>query len=504
MTQSRREFLVRTTCAAMSAAAAQASLQKLGLMNLYARPSAPNDYRAMVCIFMDGGNDSNNTVVPTDSYYTNQYALARPANSGIQIPNVGMPGGLVSVGAPASLGGRTFGFHPSLAELAGLYGQGRLGVVSNVGPLVVPVTQANIDNLPTPYSLFSHSDQIDCWQTGRSDQRIATGWGGRAADVAINCNGGSGFPTVTTISGASTFCVGAGQRPLAIDTGALDQVLVLNGFYGSPQDVARKNAMDYARTIDRTASLIAAASDTTQQAVDISAALSVDPTLSTVFPSSGLGDQLLQVAKVMKLNLTSPELSLNRQIFYVEQGGYDTHQDQITDQAAQLAELSQAMNAFYAATQELGVADRVVTFTLSDFGRTLEPSGDQGSVGSDRVAHDEMVAAPAVVAADQGSVGSDHGWGSHHFVMGDAVAGGNFYGTPGGNNQIFPELIVGGIDDVSQYDRGRWIPSTSVEQYGAALARWFGVSALDLPSVFPNIGNFPAGPLGFLTPGSSC
>jgi uncharacterized protein (DUF1501 family) len=480
MTQSRREFLVRTTCAAMSAAAAQASLQKLGLMNLYARPSAPNDYRAMVCIFMDGGNDSNNTVVPTDGYYSGQYALARPANSGIQIPNVGMPGGLVSVGAPASLGGRTFGFHPSLTELAGLYNAGHLGVVSNVGPLVVPVKQSNIDDLPTPYSLFSHSDQIDCWQTGRSDQRIATGWGGRAADVIINCNGGSGFPTVTTISGASTFCVGAGQRPLAIDTGALDQVLVLNGFYGSPQDVARKNAMDYARTIDRTASLIAAASDTTQQAVDISAALSVDPTLATVFPSGGLGDQLLQVAKVMKLNLTSPELSLNRQIFYVEQGGYDTHQDQITDQGAQLAELSQAMNAFYAATQELGISDRVVTFTLSDFGRTLEPSGDQGSVGS------------------------DHGWGSHHFVMGDAVAGGNFYGNPGGNNQIFPELIVGGADDVSQYDRGRWIPSTSVEQYGATLARWFGVSALDLPAVFPNMANFPAGPLGFLTPGSSC
>ena len=127
----------------------------------------------------------------------------------------------------------------------------------------------------------------------------------------------------------------------------------------------------------------------------------------------------------MKLNLTSPELSLNRQIFYVEQGGYDTHQDQITDQADQLAELSQAMNAFYAATLELGIADRVVTFTLSDFGRTLEPSGDQGSVGT------------------------DHGWGSHQFVMGGAVAGGNFYGNPGGNGQIFPELIIGGADDIS-------------------------------------------------------
>jgi uncharacterized protein (DUF1501 family) len=475
MTQSRREFLIRSTCAGLSAAAAQASLRKLGLMNLYAKPSAPSDYRAMVCIFLDGGNDSNNLIVPTDTTHYNQYIAARPLASGLGIAS----GSLLPIGTPASLPGRTFGFHPSLPELAALYGQAKLGVVANVGPLVVPVNQGNIDDLPTPYSLFSHSDQIECWQTGRSDQRIATGWGGRAADVSINCNAGSGFPTLTTISGASTFCVGAGQRPLAIDTGALDQVLVLNGFNGSPQDVARKNSMDYARTIDRTATLIAAASDTTQQAVDISAALSIDPTLTTVFPDTDLGNQLRQVAKVMKLNLTSPELSLNRQIFYVETGGYDTHQDQATDQADRLIELSQAMAAFYAATVELGIPNRVVTFTLSDFGRTLEPSGDTGSVGT------------------------DHGWGSHQFVMGGAVVGGNFYGTPGGNGQIFPDLVMGGPDDISSDDRGRWIPSTSVEQYGGALARWFGVSDLDLPIVFPNIGNF--GPtLPFLTPGSTC
>ena len=481
MKQSRREFLVRSTCAGLSAAAAQASLRKFGLMNLYAKPSAPTDYRAMVCIFLDGGNDSNNMIIPTDSHY-NQYATARPAASGLQIPNVGLPGGLLPLAnSPANLPGRTFGFHPSLPEIVALYNANKLGVISNVGPLVVPVNQTNIDDLPTPYSLFSHSDQIDCWQTGRSDQRISTGWGGRSADIAVNCNGGSGFPVVTTISGASTFCVGAGQRPLAIDTGALDQVLVLNGFNGSPADVARKNAMDYARTIDRTATLIAAASDTTQQAVDISAALSVDPTLTTVFPDSDLGSQLQQVAKVMKLNMSSPELSLNRQIFYVETGGYDTHQDQLTDQADRLVELSQAMLAFYNATVELGIPDRVVTFTLSDFGRTLEPSGDNGSVGS------------------------DHGWGSHQFVMGGAVAGGNFYGVPNPlTNSIFPDLVKGGLDDISNDDRGRWIPSTSVEQYGATLARWFGVSALDLPTVFPNIGNFPTQTLDFLTPGSSC
>ena len=183
----------------------------------------------------------------------------------------------------------------------------------------------------------------------------------------------------------------------------------------------------------------------------------------------------------MKLNLTSAELSLNRQIFYVETGGYDTHQDQSS--RTRPAGSPSSPRPWPPSTPrplELGISDRVVTFTLSDFGRTLEPSGDNGSVGT------------------------DHGWGSHQFVMGDAVAGGNFYGVPGGNGQIFPDLVVGGVDDVSSDDRGRWIPTTSVEQYAGTLARWFGVSSLDLPVVFPLIGNFTPNTLGFLTPGTSC
>jgi uncharacterized protein (DUF1501 family) len=213
--------------------------------------------------------------------------------------------------------------------------------------------------------------------------------------------------------------------------------------------------------------------------VDISAALDVDPTINTVFPDTDLGQQLLQVAKIIKLNQTT--LSLNRQIFYVEQGGYDTHQDQTTDQTNLFTDLSQAMAAFYAATVELGVQDNVTTFTHSDFGRTLEPSGDIGSVGT------------------------DHAWGSHLLVMGGAALGGNFYGSPGSNGTSFPTLVIGGPDDTSPDDRGRWIPTSAVEQYAATLATWFGVSAADLPTVFPLIGNFPSTNLGFMgTPGSNC
>ncbi len=478
---SRREFLRRTACAAASAAAAQAGFSKLGLMNLYARPLAPSDYRALVCVFLDGGSDTNNVIIPTDTTHYNQYIAARPIDSGLGIDAAD----LLPIDTPPVFGGtgRTFGLHPSLTELQGLFNDNKMAVVCNVGPLVEPVTQQDItdESKPLPYALFSHSDQVGCWATGRADQRIPTGWGGRIADATLACNTASGFPTVTSIDGAAVFTLGLAQNPLAIDTGALDQVLVLNGYYGSPGDVARKNAMDFARTIDRSALLMAATSDLTQQAVDISGAFSVDPTIGTTFPSTWLGDQLLQVAKVMKLNLTSPQLSLNRQIFFVTQGGYDTHQSQGPDHAALLSDLSAALSAFYAATQELGLADRVTSFTLSDFGRTLGPSGDYGSVGT------------------------DHGWGSHQLVLGGGVNGGDFYGTPNGaTGSMFPELVYGGPDDVSPYDRGRWIPTTAVEQYGATLASWFGVPAGDLSTVFPLIGNFGSTNLGFLGAGSGC
>jgi uncharacterized protein (DUF1501 family) len=480
MAHSRRDFLRRTSCAALSAAAAQASIRRLGLMSLYARPSAPSDYRALVCIFLDGGNDSNNMIVPTDTaHYSNEYLIARPLASGLGLDAAT----LLDIGTPPSLNGsgRTFGFHPNMPELRSLYTQNRLAVVCNVGPLVEPLTQDDYVNgtKPTPYSLFSHSDQIDCWQTSQASLRIPTGWGGRIADATAACNSTSSFPTITSISGSATFCVGIQTTPLAIDTGALNQILVLNGYYGNPDDVARKASMDFARTIDRDAVLIAAASDVTQQAVDISAALNTDPTINTPFPTSDLGQQLLQVAKIIKLNQSS--LGLARQIFYVETGGYDTHQDQIADQGNNFLDLSQALSAFYAALVELGVQDQVAAFTHSDFGRTLGPSGDPGSVGT------------------------DHGWGNHQLVVGGTVNGGNFYGTAGQNGVIFPSLVIGGISDTSPDDRGRWIPTSAVEQYGATLATWFGVAPADLATVFPLIGNFGSTNLGFMgSPGSNC
>jgi uncharacterized protein (DUF1501 family) len=230
--------------------------------------------------------------------------------------------------------------------------------------------------------------------------------------------------------------------------------------------------MDYLRTIDQTATMIAAASATTQQALDISAEFaSWTPAdgVATVFPNTGLGNQLKQVANIIKLVSSSPGINLSRQIFFVSQGGYDTHQDQINDQGNNFLALSPALLAFYNATIELGLQNKVTTFSLSDFGRTLEESGDTGGVGT------------------------DHGWGAHQFVIGGAVTGGNFYGMLGPNGTVFPTLQKGGPNDTTNSGtngRGRWIPTTATEQYGAALAKWFGVPDIDMPSVFPNVGNF--------------
>jgi uncharacterized protein (DUF1501 family) len=474
MSHSRRDFLVRTTCAALGAAAFQGTVRQFGLANLLATPpeTVTGSYRALVCVYLNGGSDSNNMIIPTDSTNYSKYATARP---GLAIASpLGFHDG------PSSTPGQTFGMHPNMPELVGLYNAGKMAVVTNVGPLVMQMKQSEYmgNSKPKPYALFSHSDQVQAWESGNSDIKISTGWGGRAADAVATCNAaGGGFPTITSIAGSSTFCIGL-KRPLSIGTGSLTSVLVLNGFSGSATDVARRAAMDNLRTIDNTATMIAAASSTTQQAVDISADFSTDPTINTTFPNTGLANQLKQVAKVIKLVQNAPGLSLSRQIFFVSQGGYDTHQNQINDQGNNFTDLSQALNAFYNSTVELGLQDKITTFTLSDFGRTLQPSGTGGSIGT------------------------DHGWGSHQLVIGDSVQGNNFYGTPNADTGlIFPTLTPGSFDDTTNSPsggRGRWIPTSGSDQYGGTLAKWFGVAGVDMASVFPNQGNFPTMDLGFM------
>jgi uncharacterized protein (DUF1501 family) len=279
---------------------------------------------------------------------------------------------------------------------------------------------------------------------------------------------------VTSVAGSNIFNFGLDFRPLAIapaPTG-LNQVLVLNGFGGGTDEVARRNSMNFLRTVDRQNQLVKTTGDQTQQALDISQAFSTDPTVATTFPTTTLGNQLKQVAKVIKLNQSSAQLNLERQIFFCSVGGFDNHQNQPTDQGNLLTQVSDAMKAFYDEMVAQTLESKVTAFTLSDFGRTLQPSGSGATVGT------------------------DHGWGTHMFVMGGAVRGGDFYGVPGPNGTVYPTLTLGGPNDTDT--RGRWIPTTSVEQYGATLASWYGLTAPDLPYVFPLLGNFTSSNLGFM------
>jgi uncharacterized protein (DUF1501 family) len=279
---------------------------------------------------------------------------------------------------------------------------------------------------------------------------------------------------LTALSGG-IYTRGQTSAPLTIAAAptALNKVLTLNGFGTTKDEQARLKSMNYLRTVDNENTLVGGASRVMQQALDVSAALNVDPVINTVFPATTLGNQLKQVAKVIKLNQTSTALNMSRQVFFCQLGGFDTHQNQIASQTSLYTQLANAMKAFYDCTIELGIETQVTTFTLSDFGRTFQPSGTGSTI-----------------------VGSDHAWGSHQLVMGGALTRADFFGIPGANGTVFPTLSLSGPDDTD--NRGRWIPTVAVDQYGATLASWFGVPPSDIPTVFPNIATFGLSNLGFL------
>lgn len=475
MAPTRRDFLRAAACA-LGGAALASTVESFGLVDAYAQSST--DYRALVCVFLNGGNDGNNMVVPLDQTGFGQYNAARSA-SGLALAQAS----LLPV-SPVSQG-RAFGFHPNMPEVQALFNQGRLAVVCNAGPLVEPLTRATYQNGTgrKPLQLFSHSDQVALWQTAVANSVSQTGWGGRMADHLSALNSSSTFSHSISIAGVSTFLTGNSTRQLAIAdaSNSLAQLLP-HTMSGTAAEVAsRRAAFEQIRGADLSARLVRAAADTRGSALQTSAQLSgvAFKNFATAFPATSLGRQLLQVGRLIAERNT---FGMKRQIFFVQAGGYDTHSNQRGaaggTQDVLLQQLSQAVKAFNdLLTNELGnsgsgfyvgsdVTKEVTLFTLSDFGRTLQPSGSGSAVGS------------------------DHGWGNHHLVMGGAVRGGDFYGT-------FPTLAAGGPDDADS--RGRWIPTTSVEQYAATLASWYGLSQSDFPAVFPLLGRFPSANLGFMS-----
>jgi uncharacterized protein (DUF1501 family) len=466
----RRDF-IKLSCGAFGAVAFEQGLERFGLLAHAASAAPPNQYRALVCIFMFGGNDANNMVIPvTAGGGTGYNVYANSRGASLALPPLSTTAFMNAL--PTS--GLRFGLHPAMVELKVLFDQGKLAVVSNVGPLTRwPTTKAlyNSNAQYRPYQLFSHSDQQSSWMAPRSDQKTITGWGGLTADAVSGLNTGTSFPASLSLSGNNQFNVGQATKPLNVAAAptALNQIFPLNGFAANPIDNARKTAFNSLRTFDTGVPLVKATSDITQQALDIQAALGVDPVVGT-FPTTSLGNQLKQVAKLIKLNQTT--LNVSRQVFFCSIGGFDTHQDELTAHTSLYGQISKAMNAFNTEMVAQGLSSNVTTFTMSDFGRTMAPSGSGANVGS------------------------DHAWGSHQLVMGGAVKAADFYGNAGLNGIAFPDLTLGSAYDTD--GRGRWIPSTAVEQYASTLGLWLGALPVDVNAIFPNLNRFPTIDLGFL------
>lgn len=469
MAKSRRDFL-RTSACALGGIAMVSSLENFGLVHALT-PQAASDYRALVCVFLNGGNDGNNMFVDLNQY--NSYSAAR-SGAGLALPQAGA-GSLLPV---SPVNGGSFGFHPSMPEVQSLFNSGKLAVLSNAGPLVEPLTKTTYQNGTgkKPLQLFSHSDQVGLYQTGIANTVSQTGWGGKVADKTLGLNGLATFPSNVSIAGVNLFLTGVDTRQLAVSDSntSLANVLQLNNApSASATDISSRNAsFDLLRTLDNNFKLVKASSDIRSSSIQTDNALSsVSPVLTTTFPNTSLSRQLLQIARLIKAS-TDPNAGINmkRQVFFAQIGGFDTHSAQLTGQATLLQQLSQGINAFFNATVELGLSDKVTLFTMADFGRTLQPSG-----------------------TGTAQVGSDHGWGNHHLIAGGAVQGHTLYGT-------YPTLALGGPNDTDSGGsaRGRWIPTTSVEQYAATLATWYGLSSADLTAVFPLIGRFASPNLGFL------
>ena len=486
---SRRAFLKRSSQLALTGTALPFALNLASMGEAAAFNAPAGDYKALVCVFMFGGNDYGNTVIPYDDVSYDKYHAIRGGGAtgqgaaGIAIAKAALaPTLLAPTTAPLDVLSqpRQYALHPAMTGLAGLFNSGKAAVQLNVGPLVKPTTRAAFNSSnrtlnPLPPQLFSHNDQQSIWQSSRPEGS-KIGWGGNMGDLVVppnpNLNTNALF-TGISVSGNAVFLSGDQALQYQVSTnGAIKIRPATSSVYGSATVQSTLNTLirntagthklenDY-NTVTKRA-LDSEVAVTT--ALNLTAAAPTGTPLTTVFPTDNLSQQLKMVARLINGRSL---MGNRRQVFFVSIGGFDLHDNLIAQHPAILGNLSAAMTAFYNATVEMGVASQVTSFTASDFGRTLVSNGD----------------------------GSDHGWGSHHFVVGGAVNGKAFYGTPPPVN-VTDGTVVSGVRTYSAEEQwhvgqGRLLPSTSVDQYAATMAKWFGVDPVsEMAGVLPNIVNF--------------
>lgn len=451
---SRRVFLRRGSALSLAASAAPWALALSSIADAAAQSAS--DYKALVCVFFSGGNDHWNTLVPYD---TTHHALYQQLRANIAYSREALA---TSVLRPttASADGREFALAPALASgLLPLFGAGRLALLHNVGTLTQPTTKTQYQarSVPLPPKLFSHNDQQSYWQSSSAEGAVR-GWGGRLGDLAVAGNGISTF-TCINVSGNAVFLSGDTAVPYQVTaSGPVPVNGIKSALFGS---TAASQTLRQLMTAPSSHWLANEHARIAQRSIEsgelLTSALAANPAPAGFPTGNRLADQLALVARMIAARQS---LAVKRQVFFVSIGGFDTHDNELAVHPGLMGQVGDAMAAFYRATESLGIASQVTAFTASDFGRTLVSNND----------------------------GSDHGWGASHLVLGGAVQGGRFVGPA-------PLPANNGPDDVGQ---GRLMPALAVEQYAGTLARWFGVSASDMPLVLPRLRNFSEQDLGFM------
>ena len=458
----RRRFLGQVNCAAISALPILSTLLNLKLVSNVAAAPTPNDYKALVCVFLSGGADTFNFLVPRGGTEYAEYATVR---GGIALPQAN----LLPI-TPTGLSGISLGLHPGLTGVQSLFNAGKAAFIANVGTLVEPVTKDDYDNSlkRLPRNLYSHEDQIEQWHTSTPDIRSAKGWAGRAADLLQSTNSNNKVSMNISLAGSNIWQSGENTLEYTIST---DGAVGLEGYDATNTDLGsltglRTKAVDSQLGFNYQHLLSQAFISKKADAIDaykfFNEATNIDLPTSVTVPDTYLGAQLRMIARTIA---SHGALGHNRQTFFVERGGWDTHDGVIAAHAEMVPEVDAAIKAFYDCLAAMGLHDKVTLFTASDFGRTLTTDND----------------------------GADHAWGGNQFVVGGAVNGNRIYGN-------YPSLYAGNPLDV---DRGRLIPQIAVDTFFAEMALWFGVPKSDLHLVLPNIGNFydiasSSKPLGFL------